>query len=117
MYYLYTNIHRISQVQTVHYKSKKVQKKVQQISFLRNLRESLGIENQWKMAQRLNIQFGTYHKAEERGGIPSNAILGAMIKVFGWGKIAPELKAALLTESDTLAPHGKRIDTTNDTTS
>lgn len=64
--------------------------------FLANLRKSLGIENQWKMAQRLDVKFSRYNMAETRGsGLPSWALLARIAQVFGWEAVAPHVKEEL----------------------
>ena len=64
-------------------------------TFLANLRESLGVPTAWKMAQRLKLPFTTFYNAEIRGGIPSDRLLRALVKEFGWEKLGNAIKKEL----------------------
>lgn len=71
------------------------EKKIPNKSFLRNLRESLGIKTRWKMAQRLDMPFGTYNAAEVDGRLPSKQVIKRLVTEFGWEKVAPALRGEL----------------------
>lgn len=65
-------------------------------NFCANLRESLGIDTMWKMAQRLGVPYARWQMAERRsGGRVSLPLLARVVRVFGWAEVAPLLKDEL----------------------
>lgn len=65
-------------------------------NFCINLREALGIDTQYKMAQRLKVPFSRWNMAEVRSkGRISVPLLARVVKTFGWSKVAPLLKKEL----------------------
>ena len=71
------------------------EKKIPNKSFLRNVRESLGIKTRWKMAQRLEMKFGAYNAAEVSGGLPSKQVIKRLVAEFGWERVGALIQAEL----------------------
>ena len=65
-------------------------------NFCANLRKLLGIDTQYKMAQRLEVPFARWNMAEVRSkGRISIPLLRRVVRVFGWAKVAPLLRKEL----------------------
>lgn len=74
------------------------EKDSEQNNLCTKLRESLGIDTQWKMAQRLNVPYSRWNMAEVRSkGRISLPLLARVVRVFGWAKVAPLVKKELET--------------------
>lgn len=72
------------------------EKDSQENNLCTKLRESLGIETMYKMAQRLNVPYARWNMAEVRSrGRISLPLLARVVRVFGWAKVAPLVKKEL----------------------
>lgn len=73
-----------------------MQEKDSENNFCAKLRGTLGIDTQYKMAQRLNVPYPRWNMAEVRSkGRISLPLLRRVVRTFGWTKVAPLLRKEL----------------------